>query len=213
MIYSFLIPTLIASWGTSKSEAGMIATSSLISSALGGYYAITTWLPTYLNTVRHLSVFNTSGYLFVLIFGSFTGYIVGAILCDRIGRRASFILFATGSFALGMAYTMLPITNGAMLLPGFPLGIVVQGIFAGIGAYLSELYPNAIRGSGQGFCYNLGRGLGSPFPILVGTLAQSTSLVKAMGGAAGAGYLLVIVCALCLPETKGKALVAESAAQ
>ena len=33
MIYSFLIPTLIAAWGMSKSEAGMIATSSLISSA------------------------------------------------------------------------------------------------------------------------------------------------------------------------------------
>ena len=30
MIYSFLIPTLIATWGMSKSEAGMIATSSLI---------------------------------------------------------------------------------------------------------------------------------------------------------------------------------------
>ncbi len=101
---------------------------------LGGYYAITTWLPTYLKTVRHLSVFNTSGYLIVLIVGSFTGYIVGAILCDKIGRRASFVLFAIGSFVLGMVYTMLPITDGMMLALGFPLGIVVQGIFAGVGA-------------------------------------------------------------------------------
>ncbi len=180
--------------------------SALCTGMLGGYYAITTWLPTYLKTVRHLSVFNTSGYLIVLIVGSFTGYIVGAILCDKIGRRASFILFAVGSFALGMAYTMLPITDGAMLALGFPLGIVVQGIFAGVGAYLSELYPNAIRGSGQGFCYNLGRGLGSFFPILVGTLSHATTLVKAIGTVAGAGYLLVIVSALCLPETKGKVL-------
>jgi MFS family permease len=156
--------------------------------------------------VRHLSVFNTSGYLIVLIVGSFTGYIVGAILCDKIGRRASFILFAIGSFVLGMIYTMLPITDGMMLALGFPLGIVVQGIFAGVGAYLSELYPNAIRGSGQGFCYNLGRGFGSFFPILVGTLSQGMSLVKAMGIVAGSGYLLVIVAALCLPETKGKVL-------
>ena len=185
--------------------------SALCTGMLGGYYAITTWLPTYLKTVRHLSVFNTSGYLVVLIVGSFVGYIVGAILCDRIGRRASFIVFAIGSFVLGMAYTMLPITDGAMLLLGFPLGIVVQGIFAGIGAYLSELYPNTIRGSGQGFCYNLGRGLGSFFPILVGVLAQSTTLVKAIGGVAGAGYLIVIVSALCLPETKGKVLHAAAA--
>ncbi len=186
--------------------------SVLCSGMLGGYYAITTWLPTYLKTVRHLSVFNTSGYLVVLIVGSFTGYIVGAILCDRIGRRASFILFAAGSFLLGMAYTMLPITDDAMLLLGFPLGIVVQGIFAGVGAYLSELYPNALRGSGQAFCYNLGRGIGSFFPILVGTLSQSMTLVKAMGLVAGSGYLLVIVAALCLPETKGKSLSAAASA-
>ena len=164
----------------------------------------------HLKTVRHLSVFNTSGYLIVLIVGSFMGYIVGAILCDKIGRRASFVLFALGSFVLGMVYTMLPITDGMMLALGFPLGIVVQGIFAGVGAYLSELYPNAIRGSGQGFCYNLGRGLGSFFPILVGTLSQTMTLVKAMGLVAGSGYLLVIVAALCLPETKGKVLGATS---
>jgi MFS family permease len=185
--------------------------SALCSGMLGGYYAITTWLPTYLKTVRHLSVFNTSGYLIVLIVGSFTGYIVGAILCDKIGRRASFILFAIGSFVLGMVYTMLPITNSTMLLLGFPLGVVVQGIFAGVGAYLSELYPNEIRGSGQGFCYNLGRGVGSFFPILVGMLSQSMTLVNAMGLVAGSGYLLVIAAALCLPETKGKALAAAAA--
>ncbi|AJX33643.1 MFS transporter [Burkholderia oklahomensis] len=181
--------------------------SALCTGMLGGYYAITTWLPTYLKTVRHLSVFNTSGYLIVLIVGSFVGYLVGACLSDRIGRRASFVLFAAGSFSLGMAYTMLPITDAAMLLLGFPLGIVVQGIFAGVGAYLSELYPGAIRGSGQGFCYNLGRGIGSFFPILVGSLSQSMSLVKAIGLVAGSGYLLVIVAALVLPETKGKSLV------
>jgi MFS family permease len=180
--------------------------SALCTGMLGGYYAITTWLPTYLKTERHLSVFNTSGYLVVLIVGSFLGYVFGAILCDKIGRRASFVLFAIGSFLLGMIYTMIPITDHAMLLLGFPLGIVVQGIFAGVGAYLSELYPNAIRGSGQGFCYNLGRGLGSFFPILVGVLSQVMSLVKAIGMVAGTGYLLVIVAALLLPETRGKVL-------
>jgi len=180
--------------------------SALCTGMLGGYYAITIWLPTYLKTERHLSVFNTSGYLVVLIVGSFLGYVFGAILCDWIGRRASFVLFAIGSFLLGMIYTMLPITDHAMLLLGFPLGIVVQGIFAGVGAYLSELYPNAIRGSGQGFCYNLGRGLGSFFPILVGVFSQTMSLVKAMGVVAGTGYLLVIVAAMLLPETKGREL-------
>ncbi len=40
------------------------AIASLIAAgALGGNYTILTWLPTYLSTVRHLSVLNTGGYL------------------------------------------------------------------------------------------------------------------------------------------------------
>lgn len=39
MIYAFLVPTLIATWGMTKSEAGMIATGALISSAAGGWLA------------------------------------------------------------------------------------------------------------------------------------------------------------------------------
>ena len=121
--------------------------------------------------------------------GAGFGYI-GSTITSLIYASFTFIFFAIASFLLGMAYTMLPITDSAMLLLGFPLGIVVQGIFAGIGAYLTELYPNHIRGSGQGFCYNLGRGIGSFFPIAVGTLAQTGSLVKAIGMVAGGGYLL-----------------------
>lgn len=39
MIYTFVIPTLMAAWGMTKGEAGMIATSALLMSALGGWIA------------------------------------------------------------------------------------------------------------------------------------------------------------------------------
>ena len=39
MVYSFVIPTLIAAWGMSKGQAGLIATASLILSAVGGWLA------------------------------------------------------------------------------------------------------------------------------------------------------------------------------
>jgi MFS family permease len=71
-----------------------ILTSVLATGAQGGYYAISTWLPTYLRTERKLTVLGTGGYLAVIIVGSFVGYLVSAYLADRIGRRANFILFA-----------------------------------------------------------------------------------------------------------------------
>src|ERR1700674_4862027 len=39
MVYTFVIPTLIALWGMSKAQAGYIASASLITSAVGGWGA------------------------------------------------------------------------------------------------------------------------------------------------------------------------------
>src|SRR4030095_8861484 len=39
MIYTMLIPTLIAVWGMTRAQAGSIATGSLITSAIGGWAA------------------------------------------------------------------------------------------------------------------------------------------------------------------------------
>ena len=38
-LYSFVIPTLIATWGISKAEAGYLGTVALLLSALGGWLA------------------------------------------------------------------------------------------------------------------------------------------------------------------------------
>src|SRR5256885_7446406 len=59
-----------------------------------------------------------------------------------------------------------------MLVLGFPLGFFMSGIFSGAGAFLAELFPNELRGSGQGFCYNFGRGIGATFPALVGVFSD-----------------------------------------
>lgn len=56
----------------------------------GGYYAITTWLPTYLEKEHGLSVIHTGEYLMVVIMGSFLGYVCGAFLADLWGRKLRF---------------------------------------------------------------------------------------------------------------------------
>jgi MFS family permease len=181
-------------------------TSLLCTGAQGGYYAITTWLPTFLRTERGLTVVGSTGYLALLIVGSFIGYVWGAYLADRIGRRKLFILFAVLASLLVVAYTQLPISNQWMLFLGFPLGICASAYFSGIGAFLTELFPTRLRGSGQGFAYNFGRGIGALFPALVGYLSSMMPLSKAIAIFAVLAYGLLLIGALLLPETRGKEL-------
>ncbi len=183
-----------------------LLTSLMAVGAQGGYYAITTWLPTYLKTQRGLSVLGTGEYLFVVIVGSFIGYLVSADLTDRVGRKRTLVLYAMSSFIVVTAYTFLPIGNRAMLVLGFPLGFFASGSFSPMGAFLTELFPTTIRGSGQGFSYNVGRALGALFPTLVGVLSARMSLGHAIASFAIAAYLVMIVAVLLLPETRGREL-------
>ena len=180
----------------------------LATGAQGGYYAITTWLPTFLRTERHLTVLGTGGYLAVIIVGSWCGYIVSAYLCDAIGRRKNFFIYAVGSFLIAAFYTQAQISDSAMLVLGFPLGFFASGIFSGMGPIFTELFPTSVRGSGQGFCYNFGRGLGAFFPALVGWLSASVGLGLAIGIFAAVAYAVVLLAAMALPETRGRELIA-----
>jgi MFS family permease len=176
----------------------------------GGYYAISFWVPQFLTKERHLSIVGSTGYLATLIVGSFIGYLVGAWLADRIGRRNLFLTFSLGAIAVVLLYTQLPLTNGLLWVLGFPLGFFASGHFSGLGAFLTELYPTRLRGSGQGFCYNFGRGVGALFPFLVGALSNSTTLGNAIAIFAVAAFCLFFLAAFALPETRGRVLHAEA---
>jgi MFS family permease len=188
-----------------------ILTCVLTTGAQGGYYAITTWLPTFLRTERKLTVLSTGGYLAVIIIGSLLGGWTGAWLSDRIGRRACFILFALCSIATVIGYTQLPLDDTLMLFLGFPLGFFSQGVFSGMGPFLTELFPTRMRGSGQGFTYNFGRGIAAMNPFLVGMVSGTLPLGQSIGVFAVIAYGLLTVAAFLLPETKGRRLTAEAA--
>lgn len=178
--------------------------------AHGGYSALTTWLPTFLKTERHLSVLGTGGYLVVIIAAFFCGCIAASYLLDAIGRRQTILLFSLCCIATVILYVFLPMSNGAMLVLGFPLGFFAAGIPASMGALFNELYPRGTRGTGVGFCYNFGRVVSAGFPVMVGHLASKYSLGFAIGVDAVVAYAIVAVSVMLLPETRGRAL-AESA--
>jgi MFS family permease len=185
-----------------------IAASVLATGIQGGYYAMFTWIPTYLEEERNLTVVGTSGYLAVVIAGAFAGYLTAGFVHDRLGRRKTFALFASLAGASLVIYFMVPSgSNTTLLVVCFPLGFFSSGCFSGFGSYLSELFPTRARGTGGGFCYNVGRGIGALFPGIIGFLAAAIGL----GGAVAfgvLGYVIAISALAFLPETHGKDFVA-----
>jgi MFS family permease len=186
-----------------------LAASLLATGIQGGYYAMFTWIPTYLKKERELTIVGTSGYLFVVIAGAFLGYLSAGWVHDRLGRRRTFALFAALAGVSLVAYFLVPEgSNTTLLLVGFPLGFFASGCFSGFGSYLAELYPTRARATGEGFCYNVGRGIGALFPGIIGFLAASIGL----GGAIAFGvfgYVLAIAALAVLPETQGREIRAD----
>jgi MFS family permease len=190
-----------------QGHATMTLKAVLLTSGIyGGNYVMITWLPAYLRLVWHLSVLHTGGYLAINIAGSFVGGFVNGYLADWIGRRKTFIVCAFIQAATVAIYTLAPITANLTLMLGFVLGCMQGGMAGGTGAYLSELFPTRIRGTAQGFSGNTGRAFGALMPTMVGILSARVALGTSMGICALAAYVLVVIAAMILPETRGRDL-------
>jgi MFS family permease len=177
----------------------------------GGAYVMITWLPTYLRTVLHLRVSSTAGYLALNILGSFVGPFLYGYLSDWIGRRKSFMVFLCCQATNVAIYMFAPINNTTTFALGFFLGAFQGGLASGMLPSFSELFPTRIRATGQGFSLSGGRGFAAVVPAMVGVLAATLPLGKAMGFCALSSYAVALTAAYLLRETKGADLRAAAA--
>jgi len=184
----------------------------LTTGAQGSSYALTTFLPTFLKTERHLTAVGTGSYLMVLILGAFFGFTSGAFMSDWLGRKATFTISLVGSAIVTLVYMLAPLTNDMILPCGFLLGYINLMMFPPMGPFMTELFPSAVRGVAQGFCYNVGRGIGAVFPALVGFMAGSFGFATAIVTFSFCGFAVMGVALLLLPETRGRSLASLEAA-
>ncbi len=180
--------------------------SLMLIGAQGGGWAVGTFLPTFLKTERGLTSVGTGSYLLVLILGAFFGFVSGAYFADWLGRKRTFMISAIGSIILVLIYIFAPLDNTWILPVGFLLGYIDLMKWSPMGTFMTELFPTSVRGVAQGFCYNVGRGVGALFPALVGILADRFGLGNAIAVFGVSGLLLMIVALATLPETRGRTL-------
>jgi MFS family permease len=92
----------------------------------------------------------------------------------------------------------------------FFIGLSVFGVFGSFTYYLPELFPTRLRGTGAGFCYNVGRLVAAGGPFLVGAIAArgADALHSAMQVLFAIGFvpLLGVLLSRTIVETRGREL-------
>lgn len=172
----------------------------LSTGVLGGGFAIHAWLPTYLRLGLHLHVAKTAGFLALSVTGLVVGPLIGGMVSDRIGRRATFLTLIPVHALIVIALLFLSPGQSATLALIFAQG-ALQGAVAGtMLPTFTELFRTDIRATGVGFCITGGRGIGSVSTSLVGLLAVSLPLREAMGICTLAAFVLAMLAAFCLPR-------------
>ena len=186
----------------------------LTGSVMFGNWGLFFWLPSFLATPIEqggagMSILRSMSWIIPMQIGAYLGYLSFGFISDRLGRRRTFILYLIAAAMLVPVYGQLARSPNILMLLGPPLGFVGYGYFSLFGAFLAELFPTAVRATGQGLVYNVGRGLGALAPFTIGVIA--TMPQYGIGSAlalTSAFFLAGALLILTLPDTSGKPLEA-----
>jgi hypothetical protein len=139
--------------------------------------------------------------------GGLVGTLLTIPVAKHLGRRAMFALYWTASAAAIFATFGLELAPQVRLGLYFAIGLSVFGVFGSFTYYLPELFPTRVRGTGAGFCYNVGRVIAAAGPFAVGSIAaRGTSAPVDVLFYVGFIPLLGLAFMPWVIETRGKAL-------
>ncbi len=140
--------------------------------------------------------------------GGGLGLVLFGWISNMLGRKRAFIFYHVIAFALVLLLFKVLLPGGAssttlaFVLPFF--GFFTLGMHAGYAVYFPELFPTRLRGTGAGFCFNMGR-LGTALAFFVfGFLIQIAPETQALW--LSPLYLLGAVVVLFGRETRGTEL-------
>jgi MFS family permease len=186
-----------------------IALTIMNACTLFGWWSFNLWLPSYLQEPASrggvgLQIFSSSTMIVVMQIGMWFGYITFGVVSDRIGRKRTYVGYLLSAAFLLFAYVSVR-TPIVLLALGPFVAFCATGYFSGFGAVTAEIFPTAIRGTAQGFTYNVGRIVSAAAPFAVGTLAQTHGFGTALS-ISSLAFLAAAVTWIWIPETRGRAL-------
>lgn len=159
-----------------------ITTISLIIMAtvqIAGYNGLMIWLPSMLQQSQGLSVSSSAIWTISTAAGMIIGMLTFGVFLDRFGAKRVFGVFLIASACAVFLYSYATGSMG-VLVGGAIVGFFSNGMFAGYGALIGNLYPVQIRSTATNTIFNFGRAIGGFSPILVGYILQSYDMKVAM---------------------------------
>jgi MFS family permease len=182
-----------------------ITASLLTSLCMIAYWGLYFWLPQFLASDKGVGL-NTKGFIWIIPIniGAFIGCNTFGFISDKFGRRPVFVGYLLVMAVLVWFFGHATSLRDVLILGPF-IGFFGTGFYSGFGAIFSEIFPTSARGTAQGFCYNVGRGVSAVAPPLIGFLVDKYGFAVGLTAVSVFAVAAAIVV-LTLPETKGKAL-------
>jgi len=139
--------------------------------------------------------------------GGGLGLVLFGAISNRMGRKGAFIFYHVVAFFMMLLLFEVLIANNAsptviaITLPVF--GFFTLGMHAGYAVYFPELYPTRLRGTGAGFCFNMGRLATAAAFVIFGVFPVAPESKAVMLAPL---YLVGVAVVLFARETRGEVL-------
>ncbi len=205
-------PTIVDLFADRAVRRNLILSLLMVLSTVVAWWGVSSWIPPYVGSVAAKAGLSAPHYAALAgmaynVMG-IVGYIVLGFLADAIGRKPVAMLFYLMGLILTPALFLWAQGLTAILAVAAINGFFTLGIWAWAPIWLPELFPTRMRATAVAFTFNAPRLVAFVGPLIAGTLIVSLGGYGRAATIVGLFYLLGLVAAPFLPETRGKPLPA-----
>lgn len=169
---------------------------------VAGYFGLMNWLPSILQKKSGLTVSGSSIWMIATIVGMSLGMLVFGQIMDKIGSKVAYSIFLLASAISVFLYAYAG-TKLSLLIGGAIVGFFANGMNAGYGAIVGNLYKTEIRATANNVIFNIGRAVGGFSSVVIGFLLDHSNLTVTMGFLSVL-YIVSFLTVLTLKERKKK---------
>jgi MFS family permease len=174
------------------------------------FWGISAWLPPYMAAAAgkaglppqqwasYAAIVNNGG--------AILGYAAFGFLADVYGRKPVTIAYIALAFLSVPAVFLWSQDLGVVLIAAAFSGAFVSGQYTWMAAWLPELFPTRMRATATAFVFNSPRLIAWTGPLISGWLIANFGGFSRAAVAIACVYIIGIVAACFLPETRGRPL-------